>query len=926
MVNQDSFTPQEYAKMVGMFPDPPQNPLPTGGYMDEGFDWVVHQAEGEEGEQKFIILFTFTHESGKTSVDEYPVYASNEREAIRGEIRRWKEAGLNDDEFDVQIKPLEAKRGINVPLQKHKGGYENLHYNCPYCKEELTIMGDGWESIVAVCENGNKGCHGLKIPRQYLENYLLYDWHINEGKSAETFEARGNMNVPLQKRGDYHYNCPYCKERLTIMGDGRGSIVAICENENKRCHGLEIPRQYLENFEEWNWYHNERKSAETFGANAGQFPFTFKPIEYYLEKTDDSYVVRSHPSGKAIMELNDAYNDMAAESVVRRLNQITNNQTYRYLQQITNGQNPQIPQYSLRKAKTKTGNSVVMYDESPVAELSVHYNRFQGIFADSVIKDLNRDLENNINGLLQFVTNKVGSGYMKDIGMNRAETFGAEGSFYQLEVKYKMEDGWEWYGDYDNKQDAINAYHEIYLKYPEVQLLEVDSEGDDDEIYRQRNFDLDAETFGAEAQPVSDEGEFLVIRNDMGKTKGFIEMEEDLEDDSIEMEISDDEMKEIAEITLDAEIGYDGAKDYARAIDSKFEGANKEGFFPADEEDFKDMLIEEIEEHIDLEDWNQEYRSDFVKPSRDWFSLALGTAAVVIGGSLFLQNRGVFKADGNGTETAPSLVAHPSTGDLLPADYEEMVVESTGYAVPVIPVSLDPSFMGSRFHALPTDRVVESNEPGIGAHTDVAMTRDTNYREPEQTMVTEPPFAYKFNAENGCKCSLLDRIKSFFTGKSCCEVKEANSITGQTPYFGVGFEPKNPQTRVIKETRPISLDPSTAPYLPTNLSGYTGQSYTPPSVYSDMMQIGITGQTPSFVSSQSSIGENRAGSRPVATSDSLQSVHGNLSAGVNQSYTDGSKTMSLSQWSIEYDVSQISDSEAFAVSRSSGERTMIRRV
>ena len=47
MVNTDSFTPQEYAKMVGMFPDAPNNPLPTGGYMDEGFDWVVNQAESE---------------------------------------------------------------------------------------------------------------------------------------------------------------------------------------------------------------------------------------------------------------------------------------------------------------------------------------------------------------------------------------------------------------------------------------------------------------------------------------------------------------------------------------------------------------------------------------------------------------------------------------------------------------------------------------------------------------------------------------------------------------------------------------------------------------------------------------------------------------------------------------------------------------
>lgn len=577
----------------------------------------------------------------------------------------------------------------------------------------------------------------------------------------------------------------------------------------------------------------------------------------------------------------------------------------------------------------------------------------------------------------------------------------------------------------------------------------------------------------AEAVPISEEEELLVVRNNMGQTKGFIEMEEDLEDDSIEIEISDDEMEEIAEITLDAESedieivdidwetdgedvdlpssvrvpsdleedeiadylsdnygflvngfvmgaetfgaersddgivyvdednsirlakgskwmqGSGGMEDYyvdgCNSCHRKLDGyktqyvvsprerwaycmecfdqmkgredaivhvaetdSNAETAMNAemvtcaecgmeiDEEDIigdgtnrglccvpdyydaesKSMFSKDKNGKMYARRRNGEiitHNADFVKPSRDWFSLALGTAAVVIGGSLFLQNRSMFKADGDemapvGTGE-PSLVAHPSTGDLLPADYEEMIVESTGYAVPIIPVSLDPAFMGSRFHALPTDRTVESNEPGIGAHTDVAMTRDTDFREPEQSMIT------RFNADGeNCECSLLERIKSFFTGKSCCEgkeVKEANSVTGQTPYFGVGFDGKNTQTRVIKETNPISLDPSTAPYIPQNLSGYTGQAYTPPTVYSDMMNIGVSGQNPAFVSTQSS---------------SLQSVHGNLSAGMNQSYTDGSRTMSLSQWSIDYDVSQTSDSEAFAVSRSSGVRTMIRRV
>ena len=65
-----------------------------------------------------------------------------------------------------------------------------------------------------------------------------------------------------------------------------------------------------------------------------------------------------------------------------------------------------------------------------------------------------------------------------------------EGGFYQLEVKYKMEDGWEHHSDYDNEEDATSAYYDIYLKYPEVILLEVDSEGEGDVLYRQRNYDV----------------------------------------------------------------------------------------------------------------------------------------------------------------------------------------------------------------------------------------------------------------------------------------------------------------------------------------------------------------------------------------------------------------------------------------------------
>jgi len=93
-----------------------------------------------------------------------------------------------------------------------------------------------------------------------------------------------------------------------------------------------------------------------------------------------------------------------------------------------------------------------------------------------------------------------------------------------------------------------------------------------------------------------------------------------------------------------------------------------------------------------------------------------------------------------------------------------------------------------------------------------------------------------------------------------------------------------------------------------------------------MMGLGMAGASVPFINpNESTVGANRYGSNPVDSS-TLQSIHGNLSSSTNASYTNGSKTMSLAQWSIDYDVSQTSDSEAVAVSRSSGIRTMIRRV
>lgn len=249
--------------------------------------------------------------------------------------------------------------------------------------------------------------------------------------------------------------------------------------------------------------------------------------------------------------------------------------------------------------------------------------------------------------------------------------------------------------------------------------------------------------------------------------------------------------------------------------------------------------------------------------------LALGAVAAIFAFpkvSEFLTKKELKEAE------TPELIENPNTGNLDPAQYEEMVVESTGYAVDVIPQVLDGSFMGSRFAALPTERYVEYNE-GIGAHTDIALNRDEMYLEPEMAMVQA--------SEN--------------------VIKESQA-PGQSPYNSMTGE-ENPDfdMRVIKETTTVSLDPAVKPFIPQSMSGYTGNANTPPSVMNKMFNIGVLGQTPSFVPGSGDIGANHLGSRN-ATPNTLGlggSVGGPLSDQVNSNYTDGTTSMSLAQWSIE---------------------------
>ena len=335
------------------------------------------------------------------------------------------------------------------------------------------------------------------------------------------------------------------------------------------------------------------------------------------------------------------------------------------------------------------------------------------------------------------------------------------------------------------------------------------------------------------------------------------------------------------------------------------------GIIQVDDEDLEDVSVEITDGDGDVvyegilgdEDVPEMEDDDFYLSENKKKSSILPMALGVIGAIFAYQPVMEFLSSKSKKEEkmaeTPELVENPNTGNLDPAQYEEMVVESTGYAVDVIPQVLDGSFMGSRFAALPTERYVDYNEPGIGAHTDIALDRNEMYLEPEMAMV-----------------------------QASESVKESQA-PGQSPYNSVdGEENRDFDMRVLKETQVISLDPAAVPFIPQSMSGYTGNANTPPSVYDKMFNIGVLGQTPAFVPGSGDIGSSHTGSRN-AIPNSLGiagSVGGPLSDQVNANYTDGTTSMSLAQWAIENTVNQSSDTEAVVIDRSSGAMKRVRRV
>ena len=358
-----------------------------------------------------------------------------------------------------------------------------------------------------------------------------------------------------------------------------------------------------------------------------------------------------------------------------------------------------------------------------------------------------------------------------------------------------------------------------------------------------------------------------VVSNVRDDVVGVVEVIDDEDDDElVEISIQDENMEEIGSFTLD------------------------DGMILDDEDNYlaENTIVKEAKKRPVLT------------------SLAAIAGTVLLWPHLKTSASKVFGADvATSTQEVldndPELIENPNTGDLDPAQYEELVVESTGYAVDVIPVGLDGGFMGSRFAALPTERYVRYSDPGIGAHTDIALDRDEIYLEPEMAMV---------QAAEG-------------------NVVKETQAPGQSPYNSTTGE-ENPDFdyRVLKETTVVSLDPAVKPFIPQSMAGYTGNANTPPSVYNKMFNVGVLGQTPAFVPGSGDIGSSHTGSRN-AIPNSLGiagSVGGPLSDKVNANYTDGTTSMSLAQWAIENTVSQNSDTEAVVIDRSSGAMKRVRRV
>ena len=832
----ESMSPEEFAKLMGAYPEPAHNPLPAyGGYMDNSpanFAWVNNNAYfgAEEGDWIY-------HDSASPS----------QKDAHIASMEMWATV-LEDDPNDEEAKEQFA--------YWHEVVYKNraTPYNPDY---------DAEDDETFVCVKSGK--------TEHMDNGFLVP---NVGMVSEEHMTDDDWNA-WHRHNSYANPDSYSKEQLEKMGwfkdvmgedpDGDyGERMGV--SEDSMIQPFEA-FQGNPQFEEKNYY----------GADDGKIPLNIS--------IDTS---GSTSAGFMGGDINASYRKLAIDSIndlkPPHVVILDHNRT---VETVYEGDAQGAIQFINDERNLQPRNGTASMGSIVEAISTLHGHKMiltdgDWVSVKSAIR-MAEDEKKNCGcgqdpcityGAETFEAPYGGTGALMDIGKETpladftgkelAESSAIHGDFDQASLNYSGHQNLEVRAEDEMTRMQVSigcpsGSTKDFTKIFDVNVRDIGGSQDMpyltselEDAIRSRVASWN-ETYEADMEVVTDG--MAVISNKDNETVGAVEVVDDADDDEmVELSIQDENFDEIGSFTLDDGVITD---------------------------DFDDYLAE--------------------SKTPSLLTLGIGAVAVILGWDVL--KGGVNKVFNNETqemlENDPELIENPDTGDLDPAAYEELVVESTGYALDIIPQGLDGSFMGSRFAALPTERYVDYNDPGIGAHTDVAMNRDELFLEPEMAMVQA--------SEN---------------------VKESEA-PGQSPYNSITGE-ENPDFnyRVIKETHPISLDPAVKPFIPQSMAGYTGNANTPPSVMNKMFNIGVLGQTPAFVAGEGDIGANHFGSRDAIpnTLGLNGAVGGPLSDQVNASYTDGNTSMSLAQWAIENTVSQTSDTEAVVIDRSSGAMKRVRRV
>ena len=237
-------------------------------FLDEFYDFDSNPTADTQDEETIAIAYAAWLESKKND-DYIPYESETDYTEIYGATSG--DGYINHDRIDT-----EEKRMVEL---RHDDPTTYYNWNSPYDVDESDVDDAVKDELGDEPNEGNYDATVEVLGSKYGENgqkYVDVDVDMDTdygdsrfmGMAAETFESKGNMMVRLQEvDGEApHYNCPYCRNELTVLG-GKGGIVAVCENES-RCNGLELPRQYLEDYEKYHWYVNERKSSDAESKEA----------------------------------------------------------------------------------------------------------------------------------------------------------------------------------------------------------------------------------------------------------------------------------------------------------------------------------------------------------------------------------------------------------------------------------------------------------------------------------------------------------------------------------------------------------------------------------------------------------------------------------------------------------------------------------